>query len=67
MQCEISLKTLYVTIWQIYKSPCIAASQFNQTIHVCLSDDPERSVKEVFILTHRSPVLRGLGKNFRTG
>ena len=61
MQCEISLKT-YVIIRNIYKLPRIAASQFNQIIHVCLSDDPDRSVKELFILTHRAPVLRGLGK-----
>ena len=62
MQCEISLKTLYVIIRKIYKLPRIAASQFNQIIHVCLSDDHDRSVKELFILTHRAPVLRGLGK-----
>ena len=46
----------------IYKLPHIAASQFNQIIHICLSDDPDRSVKELFIQTHRAPVLRGLGK-----
>ena len=62
MQCEISLKTLYVIIRKIYKLPRIAASQFNQIIHVCLSDDHDHSVKELFILTHRAPVLRGLGK-----
>ena len=62
MQCEISLKTLYIIIWKIYKLPRITASQFNQISHVCLSDDHDRSVKELFILTHRASVLRGLGK-----
>ena len=62
MPCEISLQTLDVIKRKIYKLPRITASQFNQISHVCLSDDHDRSVKELFILTHRASVLRGLGK-----
>ena len=47
MQCEISLKASDEIIRKIYKLPRITASQFNQISHVCLSDDHDRSVKEL--------------------
>ena len=63
MSWEISIDTLYAIKRKIYKLPRITASQFNQILHVCLSDAPDCSIKGLLILTHRAPVLRGLGKN----
>ena len=73
MPCEISRKTLDDIKRKIYRLSRITDSQFNQIHHVCLSDAPDCSVKGLLILTHRSSILRALGKTleqadiFKTG